>query len=77
MLIVLLFLSEFIIGALVFVFRGGLARILVAELRDGLENHYNATDRGSVTAPSVATIWDALQTNVSGDETRTMNWHRC
>lgn len=61
----LLFLSEFIIGALAFVFRGGLGRILVAELRDGLEHHYNATDRGGLATPSVATIWDALQTNVS------------
>lgn len=63
-MIVLLFLSEFLVGALAFVFRGGLAKILTTELRYGIEHHYNATDRGSLAAPSVATIWDALQSKV-------------
>lgn len=63
-MIVLLFLSEFLVGALAFVFRGGLAKILTTELRHGIEQHYNATDRGSLAAPSMASIWDALQTKV-------------
>lgn len=65
MLIILLFLSEFLIGSIAFVFRGGLKRTLANELRFGIEEHYNATDRGSIIAPSVAAIWDNVQMSVS------------
>ncbi|KAI9589560.1 tetraspanin-9 [Glossina fuscipes] len=61
MLIVLLFVSEFLIGSLAFIFRGGFGRTLANELRFGIENHYNVSDRGSIIAPSVATIWDNIQ----------------
>ncbi|XP_037920122.1 tetraspanin-9 isoform X1 [Hermetia illucens] len=60
-LIVLLFLTEFLIGSIAFLFRGGLGRALANELRYGIENHYNATDRGALAAPSVSAIWDNLQ----------------
>lgn len=63
-LIVLLFLSEFLLGSIAFVFRGGISRILINELRYGIEHHYNATDRGPFPAPSVAAIWDNVQTEV-------------
>lgn len=65
-LIVLLFVSEFIVGGIFFVFRNGFARIVLAELRDGMRHHYQPTDRGSLAAPSVASLWDAMQMNVSG-----------
>ena len=65
MLIIMLFLSEFLIGSIAFIFRGGLSRTLANELRFGIEQHYNASDRGSLIAPSVATIWDNVQTSVS------------
>lgn len=65
MVIMLLFLSEFLIGAMAFVFRGGLSRTLVNELQFGIDNHYNISDRGSIIAPSVATIWDNIQDTVS------------
>lgn len=65
MLIITLFLSEFLIGSIAFIFRGGLSRTLANELRFGIEQHYNASDRGSLIAPSVATIWDNVQTSVS------------
>lgn len=45
-------------------FRGGLGRILANELRFGIEHHYNASDPGALAAPSVAAIWDHLQTEV-------------
>ncbi|KNC34666.1 hypothetical protein FF38_10275 [Lucilia cuprina] len=61
MLIITLFLSEFLIGSIAFIFRGGLSRTLANELRFGIEQHYNASDRGSLIAPSVATIWDNVQ----------------
>lgn len=60
-LIVLLFLSEFLIGSIAFLFRGGLGRTLANELRFGIEKHYNASDRGGLAAPSVASIWDSVQ----------------
>lgn len=61
---VVLFVSEFLLGSLAFVFRGGLGRILANELRFGIENHYNASDAGALAAPSVAAIWDHLQSEV-------------
>lgn len=63
-LIVLLFLSEFLLGSIAFVFRGGISRIIINELRYGIEHHYNATDRGPFAAPSVAAIWDNVQSEV-------------
>lgn len=63
-LIVLLFLSEFLLGSLVFVFRGGIGRTVQNELKYGIEKHYNASDRGGLATPSVASIWDNLQTTV-------------
>lgn len=60
-LIVFLFLSEFLIGSIAFLFRGGLSRTLANELRFGIERHYNASDRGGLAAPSVAAIWDTMQ----------------
>jgi len=66
MLIVLLFMSEFLVGSIAFLFRGGLGRTLANELRFGIERHYNTSDRGSLVAPSVASIWDSVQHSVSG-----------
>lgn len=63
-LIILIFLSEFLIAALIFLFRSGLTKTIINELRSGIEKHYNATDKGSFGAPSVATIWDKLQNDV-------------
>lgn len=65
-LIILIFLSEFLLGALIFLFRSGLTKTVINELRSGIEKHYNATDKGAFGAPSVATIWDNLQSDVSG-----------
>lgn len=65
MLIVMLFMSEFLVGSIAFLFRGGLGRTLANELRFGIERHYNASDRGSLVAPSVAAIWDSVQQSVS------------
>lgn len=45
-LIILLFLSEFIVGALVFVFQSGIGRAITMDIKDGIVKHYNATDRG-------------------------------
>lgn len=51
-------------------FRGGLGKILANELKDGIDKHYNASDCGGVAAPSVASIWDKLQTNVGLSDTK-------
>lgn len=64
-LIILIFLSEFLIGAMIFLFRAGMTKTVINELRSGIEKHYNATDKGTFGAPSVATIWDSLQNDVS------------
>lgn len=60
-LIIVLFLSEFIVGALVFVFRTGIARALTMDIKDGIVKHYNSTDRGGMVSPSVSSIWDKVQ----------------
>ncbi|KAH8289700.1 hypothetical protein KR054_009570 [Drosophila jambulina] len=65
MLIVMLFMSEFLVGSIAFLFRGGLGRTLANELRFGIERHYNVSDRGSLVAPSVSAIWDSVQQSVS------------
>ncbi|KFB51607.1 AGAP007373-PA-like protein [Anopheles sinensis] len=51
-LVVLLFLSEFLLGSLAFVFRGGIGRMLAQELKYGIEKHYNVSDRGGFLTPS-------------------------
>lgn len=57
-----MFVVEFILGSLAFVFRKGLGHRLVIELQDGLKHHYNITAQGP---NSLVTIWDHLQTEVS------------
>ncbi|XP_053672485.1 tetraspanin-9 [Anopheles nili] len=63
-LVVLLFLSEFLLGSLSFVFRGGIGRMLTQELKYGIEKHYNVSDRGGLLTPSVGSIWDKLQVDL-------------
>lgn len=57
-----MFVVEFILGSLAFVFRKGLGHRLVIELQDGLKHHYNITAQGP---NSLVTIWDHLQTEVN------------
>lgn len=64
-LLVLLFLTEFLLGSLAFVFRGGIGRTLANELKYGIEKFYNSSDLGGRITPSVASIWDSLQSNVT------------
>ena len=64
-LIILLFLSQFIVGALAFVFRGGISRTLAMELKDGIVKHYNVTDRGGMITPSVSALWDKVQVDLN------------
>lgn len=64
-LLVLLFLTEFLLGSLAFVFRGGIGRTLANELKYGIEKYYNSSDLGGRITPSVASIWDSLQSNVT------------
>uniref|UniRef100_A0A2M4AMR9 Tetraspanin n=1 Tax=Anopheles triannulatus TaxID=58253 RepID=A0A2M4AMR9_9DIPT len=63
-LVVLLFLSEFLLGSMAFVFRGSIGRMLANELKYGIEKHYNVSDRGGFFTPSVASIWDKLQVDL-------------
>jgi len=63
-LVIVLFLSEFLLGSVAFVFRGGIARMIANEMKYGIEKHYNASDRGSLIAPSVAVIYDQMQTEL-------------
>lgn len=60
-LIIVLFLSEFIVGALVFVFRSGISRAVTMDIKDGIVKHYNSSDRGGMISPSVSAIWDRVQ----------------
>lgn len=60
-LVVVLFLSEFLLGSLAFVFRDTIRRTMITELKYGIENHYNVSDRGGFLSPSVASIWDKVQ----------------
>lgn len=60
-LVVFMFLVEFLVGSLAFVFRKDLGHRLTIELQDGLLHHYNITAKGP---NSLVTIWDHLQTEV-------------
>jgi len=60
-LIIVLFLSEFIVGAMIFLFRSGITRALTMDIKDGIVKHYNATDSGGMISPSVSSIWDKVQ----------------
>jgi tetraspanin-9 len=60
-LIIVLFLSEFIVGALVFAFRSGISRAVSMDIKDGIVKHYNSSDRGGMISPSVSAIWDRVQ----------------
>lgn len=56
-----MFVFEFLLGSLAFVYRKGLGHQLELELKDGLKRHYNKTE----TVPnSLVTVWDHLQSEV-------------
>lgn len=55
-----MFLAEFMLGTLAFIFREHLARSLKEELLFGIERHYNLT-REPGTLPAV---WDHIHTEV-------------
>ena len=59
-LVILVFLGEFMLGALAFVFREHLARSLKDELLFGIHKHYNVT-REPGTLPAV---WDHIHEEV-------------
>lgn len=56
-----MFLTEFLIGSLAFVFRDRLGHALTEELKNGIHHHYNITAHGP---NSLVTIWDHLQSEV-------------
>lgn len=60
-LVVFIFVAEFLVGALAFIYRESLKHTLREELRDGLLHHYNMTSRGP---NSLVQIWDNIQINV-------------
>lgn len=58
-LVVFMFVVEFMMGSIAFVFRNHLAHTLKEELIDGMRYHYNVTTSGP---NSLVAIWDHLQT---------------
>lgn len=58
-LVVLIFVVEFLLGSLAFVYRESLKHSLREELRDGIAHHYNMTSQGP---NSLVQIWDNIQT---------------
>lgn len=54
-------MSEFIAGAIVFVFRSGISRAVTMDVKDGIVKYYNTSDRGGMISPSVSSIWDRVQ----------------
>jgi hypothetical protein len=60
-LVVFMFIAEFLVGSLAFVFRVSLGHTFRQELQNGLWHHYNVTARGP---NSLVTIWDNLQSEV-------------
>lgn len=57
-LVVFMFVVEFMLGSLAFIFRKDLGHRLIMELQDGLKHHYNITTSGP---NSLVSIWDNLQ----------------
>lgn len=59
-LVILMFLIEFILATLAFIYRDDLNYLLKEELRDGIRFHYrNETENG------LETIWSRIHTKVS------------
>lgn len=56
-----MFVFEFLMGSLAFVYRKGLGHQLELELKDGLKRHYNKTE---TVQNSLVNIWDHLQSEV-------------
>lgn len=62
LLVVLIFVTEFILGSMAFTFRDQLQHVLKIELQNGLTHHYNISAKGP---NSLVEIWDSIQTQVS------------
>ena len=60
-LLVCLFILEFTVGSLTFVFHDSIAHTVKQELRDGIRFHYNASSEGTT---GLALIWDQIQDEV-------------
>ncbi|XP_049826004.1 tetraspanin-9 isoform X2 [Aethina tumida] len=58
-LVVLLFIGEFLTGSMAFLYRSTLSHTLREELKTGLIHHYNVTATGP---NSLVNIWDNMQT---------------
>lgn len=56
-----MFVAEFLMGSLAFIFRESLRHTLKEELQNGLRHHYNITASGP---NSLIAIWDNLQKQV-------------
>ncbi|XP_022901657.1 tetraspanin-9 [Onthophagus taurus] len=60
-LVVCMFLAEFLVGSLAFIYREKIGHVLKEELRNGIQHHYNIND----TQPnSLGSIWDKIQTDL-------------
>lgn len=59
--VVLMFEVEFFLGSLAFIFRERLAHQLRWELKDGIQHHYNVTDK---VPNNLVKIWDKVHREV-------------
>ena len=62
MLVVMIFILEVVAGALVFVYRGDIEKVLCDELVRGIHNKYPANEDPDENGLKAA--WDAVQTTV-------------
>ncbi|XP_030759996.1 tetraspanin-9-like [Sitophilus oryzae] len=71
-LVVLMFVAEFLLGSLAFVYRDSIKHTLTEKLQDGLMHHYNM----SSSPNNLVETWDEIHTTFKCcGVTSYMNWH--
>ncbi|XP_060531058.1 tetraspanin-9 [Cylas formicarius] len=71
-LVVAMFVVEFLLGALAFVYRDGIKHTFTEKLQDGLLRHYNMTEGPN----NLVGVWDNIQTTFRCcGVTNYMDWH--
>lgn len=63
-----MFVAEFLLGSLAFVYRDNIKHTFTEKLQDGLTHHYNMSEGSN----NLVYVWDDIQSNVSTNLNATM-----
>ncbi|XP_066146752.1 tetraspanin-9 isoform X2 [Euwallacea fornicatus] len=71
-LVVMMFVAEFLLGSLAFVYRDNIKHTFTEKLQDGLRHHYNMTQNPN----NLVDVWDEIQTTFKCcGVLNYMDWH--